>query len=57
MTSNETKNRIIDNPFDMDVIDMILENTRDERRYLGTEKRRHQGLLGQSKKPSQRKHV
>lgn len=40
MISNETtKNRIIDNPFDMDVIDMILENTPDHRRYLGQEKK------------------
>ena len=39
MRPKETKNRIIDNPFDMDVLDMILENAPDNRRYLGEEKR------------------
>ena len=39
MRPKETKNRIIDNPFDMDVLDMILENAPDHRRYLGAEKR------------------
>ena len=41
MKSKETKNRIIDNPFDMDVIDMILENQLEDKRYLGREKKNY----------------
>lgn len=33
------KNRIIDNPFDMDIVDMILDNSTEPVRLLGKEKK------------------
>jgi len=40
MKSNETKNRIIDNPFDMDTLDLIVDGPiQEEKRYLGREKK------------------
>ena len=38
--SKKTKNRIIDNPFDMDVIDLMIEETaEEEKRFLGRERK------------------